>query len=124
MRGLGLVAAATLLVLTLGVARALDPLAEGLAATYFTDTNWSSPIAASSTSSRPATAAIIADWRGRVPDAFSATWGGSLLVLREGTYTFATISDGESSVYLDKALVVGGSRQVAAQPMQGAIHLA
>ena len=75
----------------------VDPLAEGLNATFFGDANWTSDIVRSEVDARLAESAF-AGWHGTPPDTFSITWSGAILVPRDGTYTFATASDDGSWV--------------------------
>src|SRR4029077_13432514 len=82
-------AGATLLVLLLAAAVTLDPLREGTTARYFSDAGWSPPVARTTRDTQFSTGGLIAAWRGHPPDSFSATWSGSLLAVRGGTYTFA-----------------------------------
>src|SRR5262245_22396390 len=85
---------------------AADPLREGLTATFFADPNWSAAIERSLVDNRLSTEGVYGGWRGRPPRAFSTTWSGALFVVLPGTYTFATVSDDGSSVYVDRELVV------------------
>lgn len=103
----------SLVVLGLATARALDPLPAGLTATHFSDTNWSSRPVHSQIDDRPSTERLFAAWRGSPPGQFSATWRGSLVVFRSGTYTFTTSSDDGSWLYVDGQLVVdnGGAHE-------------
>ena len=50
---------------------------------------------------------------------FSATWAGSIVALHEGTYTLATVSDDESSVFVDGQLVVDNGGRHGAQLATG-----
>src|SRR4051812_41065327 len=92
-----LLAAATLLVIAALVVRRLDPISEGLVATYFSDARWSSSPVLSMVDSAPSTESVEEAWRGRQPAVFSTTWTGSFVVLRAGTYAFATTSDDGSA---------------------------
>ena len=106
-------AALSVLVVLLAVVKRVDPVREGLNATYFTDTAWSSTPAVSRVDARPSSSLFADAWSGRVPNAFSATWSGKLVVLRGGPYTFASESDDGSWVQVDRKLVVenGGPHQ-------------
>jgi len=96
----------TLLVILLSAARRVDSLPEGLRAEYFANTTWSPPSVVSTLDPQPSTDRVSEVWRGSPPNVFSATWTGALLAFREGTYTFATISDDASSVFIDGRRVV------------------
>ena len=68
------------------------------------------------------------DWVARHLDryarrSFSATWQGWLLVTRDDTFTFATVSDDGSWLYVDDALVVDNGGEHAAQRRQGSLPL-
>src|SRR6185295_8150263 len=115
--------AASLLVAALALAFVLDPLREGLNATVYADDNWSSSIARSLVDARISTEGLIGAWRGRPPSAFSATWSGAFVALAEDTYTFATMSDDGSSVYVDRELVVDNGGPHDARLVKGSVHL-
>ena len=55
---------------------------------------------------RPAGVRFLDLWNGAPPEAFSATWSGSIVAPRAGTYELATESDDGSFVYVDGRLVV------------------
>ena len=101
-----LAAAATLLVALAAAAVTIDPLREGTTARYFADAGWSPPVARTMRDTSLSTDGLFAAWRGRPPDAFSATWSGSLIAVRGGTYTFAVASDGPARAWIDRRLVV------------------
>src|SRR5262245_22346840 len=96
----------SVLLVVLAIVKRADPVREGLNATYFTDTGWSSTPIASRLESYPSSDFFPDAFGGRVPDAFSATWSGKLVVLQGGIYTFASESDDGSWVYVDGRLVV------------------
>jgi hypothetical protein len=55
---------------------------------------------------------ILQAWAGHAPDAFSVTWRGFIYVPADGPYTFATRSDGESTIYLDgRSVLENGGEQ-------------
>jgi hypothetical protein len=114
----------TLLTAILGVTNQLDPLAQGLKADYFSDINGASPAVVSTLDSEPSTGHLVQAWQGSPPEVFSATWTGSIVALREGTYTLATISDDGSSVFVDGRLVVDNGGRHGARLATGLIHLA
>ena len=99
-------AAATLLVLLVAAARAIDPLREGITARYFAGASWSSPIVRTTRDTQLSTDGLVAAWRGRPPESFSATWSGSLIALRGGTYTIAIASDGPARAWIDRQLLI------------------
>ena len=99
------VVASTLLTLILGVARRLDPAGRGLQAQYFSNTAWTPPPAASMLDTQPSTNHLFEKWRGSPAETFSVSWIGWISAVREGTYTFATVSDGAVSVFVDGRLI-------------------
>jgi hypothetical protein len=107
----------------LSLARAGDPLGEGLTATYFSDAGWSSTPVRSTLDPQPSTDHVIGAWRGTAPDTFSATWTGSFIALHRGTYTFATSSDDGSALYVDGRLVVENGGHHAARLVSGQVQL-
>ncbi len=115
--------AAVLLLLAASVARKLDTFPEGLTASYFADANWSTPRPPVRLDPQPSRDSLVGAWQGRPPQTFSATWLGSLAVLRRGTYAFSTTSDDGSWVYVDGRLVVDNGGRHAAQPATGRIDL-
>ena len=103
---------ATLLVIVLAVAARLEPVREGLTATYYANTVWSGPPIVSTRDPQPGNEGVRAAFRGTLPAQFSATWAGSLLAMRDGPYALATLSSGVSAVFVDGELIVdnGGAR--------------
>src|SRR5438067_173362 len=99
-------AAATLLVLVVAAARTIDPLREGITARYFADASWGSPIVRTMRDTQLSTDGLVAAWHGRPPESFSATWSGSLIALRGGTYTIAIASDGLARAWIDRQLLI------------------
>src|SRR6202011_4972352 len=91
---------------------------------YFSNTIWEPPSIFSTLERQPSTSHLIDAWSGKPPDAFSTTWTGAVIALREGTYTFGTISDDGSSVFVDGRLVVDNGGQHARQLATGSVHLA
>jgi hypothetical protein len=118
-----LFAAATLLLACSLLAAILDPLPEGLSATYFNTSNWSGTPARSTIDSTPSTYNLYVAWRGRPPQSFSATWTGWMIVLRDGTYTFTTTSENGSSLRIGQQLVVDGSAAHPAGLATGRVDL-
>jgi len=118
------VGASTLLTLILGIAERLDPLPPGLNAEYFSNPNWTPPATASTLDDHPSTNHLNAVWRESPPESFSTTWTGSVIVLREGTYTFATVSDDGSSVFVDGRLVVDNGGHHIPHLASGTVRLA
>src|ERR1700722_9888449 len=100
------VVASTLLTSILGVTNQLDPLEQGLKGEYFSDLSGASQAVASTLDSQPSTDRLVNAWHGSPPEVFSTTWTGSIVVLREGTCTLATVSDYGSPVFVDGRLVV------------------
>jgi hypothetical protein len=96
----------TALVLAFGLAARFDPLPQGLTATYYPDTAWAGPPLKTVIEPVPSTATMMATWQNDLPPTYSATWTGSLVVPRTGTYTFATASDDGSWLFVDGHPVV------------------
>jgi len=114
----------TLLVAVFGIARLADSLPEGLMATYFSDTAWTSGPVRTVVESAPATDRIFTTWRGSPPEAFSTTWTGSIAAVRGGIYTFSTTSDDGSWLYVDGRLVVDNGGGHSSRRVAGTIDLA
>src|SRR5579862_1399342 len=70
--------ALALLMAVLGLARQIDPLPQGLRASYFPTENWSGPVAQSTIDPQPSVSSIRAAWSRHPPDVFSVIWSGSL----------------------------------------------
>ena len=101
-----ILAVASGLVLLLGLAVWLTPVKEGLTGRYyFSDSPRVAPVH-TLTDLPPFTARLVQAWPPPVPEVFSATWNGGLLIETAGPYTFSTISDDGSKLYVDGALVV------------------
>jgi len=101
-----IVAATTLIAALLAAADWLDPVREGLNGTYYANASWSEPRAVSTVDPQPSNDRLLAVWHGAPPPQFSATWAGSFLVMHDGPYVLATLSDDESSVVVDGQKVV------------------
>ncbi|HWF83715.1 MAG TPA: PA14 domain-containing protein [Vicinamibacterales bacterium] len=112
-----------MLLVVMGVAHWLDPLPEGLLATYYADSQWQSDPVHVATELQPSTDTLVAAWQGNPPPRFSATWAGSLMAWRSGTYTFATTSDDGSWLYIDGHLIVDNGGHHGARTSDGALHL-
>jgi PA14 domain/Dolichyl-phosphate-mannose-protein mannosyltransferase len=112
---LALLSFATLVLVVLALARKFDPLPEGLTATHFPDIDWSATPLPQILDPRPSTDSIVSAWHGNPPPMFSTTWIGSFATVRPGPYTFGTVSDDGSWVYVDGRLVVenGGRHEDA-----------
>lgn len=115
---------ASAVVVLIAAATRLDPLRQGLTATYFTDANWSSSPIRTAIEPRPSTDALRTAWRGTPPETFSVTWSGSLLVTRAGDYTFESESDDGAWLYIDGRLVVDDGGRHADLPVRGSVRLA
>jgi len=101
----------------------LDPVREGLNATYFTDLNWSSAPARSTIEAQPSSNNFRRAWGDAIPEEFSAAWSGKLVILRDGTYTFSIESDDGSSVYVDQQLIIDDPARHEAQRKAATIAL-
>lgn len=66
---------------------------------------------------------LAAAWDGVTPDVFSATFRGTLVVLRDGTYTFALDADDGAALFVDGQLVVDNRGQHKLQRAMGALAL-
>lgn len=118
------VAFITLVVALLALAAWLDPVREGLNGAYFANAAWTDPPAVSTRDPQPSNERLLEAWHGSPPLQFSVTWAGSLLVMRDGTYALATISDDSSAVFVDGQPVVdNGGRRVRPRGASGAIAL-
>jgi hypothetical protein len=105
------------------VVQRLDPLREGLSATYFSDINRISAPVQSTLDARLSTESLLDAWKGRPPATFGTTWTGSIIVLRGGTYTFATASDDGSWVEIDHRPVVDNGGHHSRLLATGSVHL-
>jgi hypothetical protein len=115
--------AVTIATAALGGASYFSPLKPGLRADYFSNASWTPPAAFSHLDRRIATRTLVAAWSGRPPGAFSVRWNGAVLIPRRGTYTFATVSDDDSQLYVDGRLVVDNSGRHAARSATGTLPL-
>jgi len=100
------IVATTLLVVVLAIGDRLIPTRSGLTGTYYANAGWSDPAAFSIRDPEPSNERLTAAWRGAPPQVFSVIWTGSLLAMHDGLYALATISDAESSVFVDGQMVV------------------
>lgn len=115
------VSSAVLVVFALGTR--FDPVKEGVNATYFSDLGWSSIPVVRQIDPRPSSNDFERAFSGAVPAEFSATWSGKLVILRAGTYTFATDSDDGSWLYVDGTLVVENAGRHEVMRRTGTIRL-
>ncbi len=115
---------ATLIVAALGVANYLNPLSPGVRATYFANPRWTPPAAFARRDSHVSTAAVSYAWTAMPPPAFSVVWSGAIVAPHDGEYTFATLSDDDSSVLIDGQLVVDNLGRHPAIRATGTVHLA
>jgi len=118
------VVASTLLTAVLALAVRFDPLPQGLTAQYFSNASWEPPVVASALDVPPSTSHLIEHWSGSPPETFSTIWAGSVTAVRDGTYTFGTISDAGASVFIDGQLVVDNGGRRDGQLATGSIRLA
>jgi hypothetical protein len=122
-RLLRVVVIATLVTAVIGIVKRLDPLQQGLRAEYFPNPAWASPHAVSRLEPRPSSDGFVGAWGGSPPGEFSVAWTGAVIAPRAGTYTFATISDDGSSVFVDGRLVVDNGGRHSALTAAGSIDL-
>lgn len=120
---LALLSFATLLLIILALARKFDSLPEGLTATHFPDVDWSATPLPRILDPQPSTDSIVSAWHGNPPPTFSSTWIGSFATVRPGPYTFGTVSDDGSWVYVDGRLVVDNGGRHEASGVTGTIVL-
>jgi hypothetical protein len=100
-----------------GIAR-VDPVAPGLSASY--ETFGAAGRTTDALDAPPSTARMRAHWADAPPDAFRATWRGTIFIPNDGAYRFATRSDDESAIYLDgRQVVENGGRQPGDAPVRG-----
>jgi PA14 domain/Dolichyl-phosphate-mannose-protein mannosyltransferase len=119
-----LVSCTTLVVALLAGADWLNPVREGLNATYFTNATWSDPPVLSTVDSQPSNDRLLDAFHGEPPHAFSTTWAGSFLAMHDGPYALATISDDDSAVYVDGQVVVDNAgRRVWPRGATGLVNL-
>ena len=109
-----LVAALTLAILAGAVW--LNPINPGLRAQYYRGTTASGDPAHVGVQQTISVQSILEAWNDRPPESFSAAWSGSLLALRGGSYTFETISDDGSWLYVDGQRVIDNGGQHGSQP--------
>lgn len=111
--------------LTLGLTAVtrLDPLQAGLAGEYFLSPDWRGAPVRTVDGAAASTEGLAAAWSPPAPQVFSARLTGGLLVLRGGTYTFATTSDDASFVYIDGVLVVNNGGAHRAEQQSGSATL-
>jgi hypothetical protein len=114
----------TMLVAVLAAADQINPVRAGLNASYFANTTWSGPAAVTTRDPQLSNERLRAAWHGTVPERFSATWLGWLLVMHDGQYGLATISDDDSAVFVDGQQVVDNSgRRTGPRGATGAVTL-
>jgi PA14 domain-containing protein/dolichyl-phosphate-mannose-protein mannosyltransferase len=114
----------TLLMTILAVADWLNPVRAGLNATYYANANWSGAPVVSTIDPQPSDDRLLDAWRGAPPPQFSTTWAGSFLTMHDGPYALATISDDDSSVYVDGQIAVDNAgRRVWPRGATGVVTL-
>jgi PA14 domain/Dolichyl-phosphate-mannose-protein mannosyltransferase len=116
--------AVTLAVAVLATINRFDTLPQGMTAVYYADVNWSSLPVRSVIEAEPSTDTLMDTWQGSPPQSFSATWIGSVVIVRGGVYSFAAVTDGRAWVYVDGHLVVDGAGPHPARSTAAAAALA
>lgn len=101
----------------------LNPIKPGLRAQYYRNIDRGGTAALTRTDAAASTTTLIEAWHGDVPETFSVAWSGSLLVRHSGTYTFRTISDDGSWLYVDGTRVVDNGGRHGPQPASATIAL-
>lgn len=79
---------------------------QGLRGQYFGDPSFTRAPAFATVDREISTSHLFRRWKAAPPASFSVQWSGYLSVNRAGRYRFATTSDHESRLYIDKRLVV------------------
>src|SRR5580692_850769 len=74
-------------------ARRLDPVPEGLRVQYFSNSQPGAAAELSTVDRQPSSENLFADWVGRPPQSFTATWNGWLVAPRDGRYTLGISAD-------------------------------
>lgn len=95
----------------------------GLRGTYYEGTGWDSRPLRSTLDAAPSTDSVRSAWNGLPPDQFSSTWTGSFVIVTSATYTFGTVSDDASWVYVDGQLVVDNGGRHSSRLATGSIPL-
>jgi hypothetical protein len=111
------------LTILLGTASWLVGVREGLDAQYLPALDVSGTPARAAIDTRFSTAGLMNVWQSEPPPTFTAHWRGGLLVLVEGTYTFASISDDGSTIDVDGTRVVDNSGAHPPTRREGSITL-
>src|SRR5579862_3852130 len=114
---------ATIVVAALALAQRVSGPREGLAAEYFVGLDAAPTPTIARVDPQPSTRQLAAAWNGAPPPEFHATWRGAFVTLRDGNYTFTTVSDDGSHVYIDGALVVDNGGAHSATPVSGTVRL-
>ena len=117
------VAIVTAAMLVVAMARRVAPHAEGLRAEYFAGTDISSDPVRTRSDALPSTGDVRSAWRRSLPQTVSATWIGSIVLLREGTYTFGLTSDHRSSVFVDGRIIVDHTAGGEPREVTGSVRL-
>ena len=121
---LGAAVVSAAVVVFLMLAYVLDPLREGLNATFFADANWSGEIVHTMVDRHVSTDTVFVPWRGSPPETFSAVWSGAFIATGDGTYTFATASDDGSWVSLNDKLILDNGGTHPAKLVRRSVRLA
>jgi hypothetical protein len=111
------------LVLTLGAADRIGRLPEGFHGSYFLGADIMSVPSRSTIEGNVSTEALTAAWNGSPPEAFSATWEGSFLVIWGGPYVLGAASDNAFWIYVDGYEVVNNGKHQGTQLATGTIRL-
>ena len=108
----------------LAVANRINSVSEGLNASYYPNATWSAPAAVVTVDPLPSTRRLTDAWHDAPPEVFSTTWAGSILAFSDGSYTFSSVSDDGSRVYLDGQLVVDNGGRHGPVAARGSTTLA
>jgi PA14 domain len=122
-RPLTLFVAAVLGWIVLGSVRSRIQAGNGLAARYYTNTEFSGSPFLSAVDALPSSAEMTQRWGGRPPKAFAAVWTGFITVGRTDQYRFATTSDDGSRLFVDDRLVVDNGGQHGRASQSGTMPL-
>ncbi len=109
--------------LALAAAKQFDPLKQGLTGRYFFVLDSQTAPVRTTVDAPPSSERFADAWNPPVPQTFSATWDGGLFVSRAGTYTFVTVSDDASHVFVDGTLVVDNGGAHGPEQRSGSVVL-
>jgi hypothetical protein len=107
----------------LGLIRPAVNAADGIHASYFTNTEWSGYPEIATVDARPSPEVFADRWNDRPPPAFSVRWTGYITVGHPGDYEFATTSDDGTRLTINDRRVVSNEGSHSAVTQKGTIQL-